>query len=189
MQFKCLLCRRILTHCLDSARSSRHSKSSKCGLAGRMPICSAQDLHVRTQRHCSHDYQSRRWNSNPSSFFSQTPTLNARPVKRAIKQACRRGVEVVLYLDLGETVWKMWRQAAGIDEIDPSIGFNDKGESIPFQGGTNEQVVEGLYTILRKEKKEQHLKVYWCVWAARLAWLKLMKMYLIGIRGKTKSVP
>lgn len=33
---------------------------------------------------------------------SQTPTLNARPIKRAIKQACRRGVEVVLYLDLGE---------------------------------------------------------------------------------------
>lgn len=33
---------------------------------------------------------------------SQTPTLNARPIVRAIKQACRRGVEVVLLLDLGE---------------------------------------------------------------------------------------
>ena len=39
--------------------------------------------------------------------FIQTPTLNARPIVRAIKQACRRGVEVVLFLDLG---------------------FNDKGE-------------------------------------------------------------
>ena len=59
---------------------------------------------------------------------------------RAIKQACRRGVEVVLLLDLG---------------------FNDKGESIPFQGGTNEEVVDRLYKALRKENKEQFLKVYW----------------------------
>jgi phosphatidylserine/phosphatidylglycerophosphate/cardiolipin synthase-like enzyme len=41
------------------------------------------------------------------------------------------------------------------------LGFNDKGESIPFQGGTNEEVVDRLYKTLRKEKKEQHLKVYW----------------------------
>lgn len=34
--------------------------------------------------------------------FVQTPTLNARPIVRAVKQACRRGVEVVLLLDLGE---------------------------------------------------------------------------------------
>ena len=40
-------------------------------------------------------------------------------------------------------------------------GFNDKGESIPFQGGTNEQVVYELYDKLRKDKKEQYLKVYW----------------------------
>jgi len=71
---------------------------------------------------------------------SQTPTLNARPIVRAIKQACRRGVEVILLLDLG---------------------FNDKGESIPFQGGTNEEVVDRLYKLLGKEKKEQYLKVYW----------------------------
>ncbi|KAJ9118674.1 hypothetical protein QFC22_003894 [Naganishia vaughanmartiniae] len=73
-------------------------------------------------------------------IWIQTPTLNARPIKRAVKQACRRGVNVTLFLDLG---------------------FNDKGESIPFQGGTNEQVVENLYKILRKENKEQYLKVYW----------------------------
>ncbi|GHJ89197.1 hypothetical protein NliqN6_5599 [Naganishia liquefaciens] len=73
-------------------------------------------------------------------IWIQTPTLNARPIKRAVKQACRRGVEVILFLDLG---------------------FNDKGESIPFQGGTNEQVVVNLYKILSKENKEQHLKVYW----------------------------
>ncbi len=43
------------------------------------------------------------------------------------------------------------------------IGFNDKGESIPFQGGTNEEVVERLYKILRRDKKEQFLTVYWSV--------------------------
>ena len=42
-------------------------------------------------------------------------------------------------------------------------GFNDKGESIPFQGGTNEEVVERLYKILRVDKKEHFLKVYWSV--------------------------
>lgn len=45
----------------------------------------------------------------------------------------------------------------------PSLGFNDKGESIPFQGGTNEEVVVELYDKLRPEKKEQYLKVYWWV--------------------------
>jgi len=46
------------------------------------------------------------------------------------------------------------------DKADES-GFNDKGESIPFQGGTNEEVVDRLYKKLSKEKKEQYLKVYW----------------------------
>jgi phosphatidylserine/phosphatidylglycerophosphate/cardiolipin synthase-like enzyme len=69
----------------------------------------------------------------------QTPTLNARPIVRAIKQTCRRGVEVVLLLDLG---------------------FNDQGEySVP--GGTNEQVVDRLYKKLGAEGKSKHLKVYW----------------------------
>ncbi|EIW65928.1 hypothetical protein TREMEDRAFT_35660 [Tremella mesenterica DSM 1558] len=73
-------------------------------------------------------------------IFIQSPTLNARPIVRGVKQACRRGVMVELLLDLG---------------------FNDKGESIPFQGGTNEEVVDRLYKTLKKEGKEQFLKVYW----------------------------
>ncbi|WVN87683.1 uncharacterized protein L203_102871 [Cryptococcus depauperatus CBS 7841] len=72
--------------------------------------------------------------------FIQTPTLNARPIVRAVRQACQRGVDVILLLDLG---------------------FNDKGESIPFQGGTNEEVVNRLYKKLIKKKKQQYLKVYW----------------------------
>ena len=77
---------------------------------------------------------------------SQTPTLNASPIVRGIVEACstggpqRTGIEVTLFLGLG---------------------FNDKGESIPFQGGTNEQVDFRLYGQLRKLRREQNLHVYW----------------------------
>ncbi|TKA56925.1 hypothetical protein B0A53_01326 [Rhodotorula sp. CCFEE 5036] len=80
------------------------------------------------------------------NVFIQTPTLNASPIVRGIVEACstggpqRTGIEVTLFLGLG---------------------FNDKGESIPFQGGTNEQVVFRLYGHLRKLRKEQNLHVYW----------------------------
>ncbi|GAA5983494.1 hypothetical protein JCM10908_000308 [Rhodotorula pacifica] len=80
------------------------------------------------------------------NVFIQTPTLNAAPIVRGIVEACstggpqRTGIEVTLFLGLG---------------------FNDKGESIPFQGGTNEQVVFRLYGQLRKLRKEQNLHVYW----------------------------
>ena len=87
---------------------------------------------------------------------SQSPTLNARPIVRAIKQTCRRGVEVILFLDLGTSP-----HPKGARRKADKQGFNDKGESIPFQGGTNEEVVDRLYKKLSKEKKEQYLKVYW----------------------------
>ncbi|PLW22408.1 hypothetical protein PCANC_25529, partial [Puccinia coronata f. sp. avenae] len=50
--------------------------------------------------------------------FIQTPTLNSSPVVKMCIDTAKRGVSVILYLDLG---------------------FNDKGESIPFQGGTNQE--------------------------------------------------
>ncbi|KAH8114265.1 hypothetical protein DFH11DRAFT_1596856 [Phellopilus nigrolimitatus] len=74
------------------------------------------------------------------NIFIQTPTFNASPVIPATIDACRRGVQVTLYLDLG---------------------FNDLGEMIPFQGGTNEQVVHTMYTTLNKEGKQDNLKVFW----------------------------
>ncbi|BGP55664.1 hypothetical protein JCM8202v2_003269 [Rhodotorula sphaerocarpa] len=80
------------------------------------------------------------------NVFIQTPTLNAAPIVRGIISACssggpdRSGIEVTLFLGLG---------------------FNDKGESIPFQGGTNEEVVFRLYDKLRRAKKEKNLHVYW----------------------------
>lgn len=74
-------------------------------------------------------------------IFCQTPTLNATPIKHAILHAARRHVRIEVYLGLG---------------------FNDKSESMPFQGGTNEKVVTKLYRQLRREGKgdEKYLEVY-----------------------------
>ncbi|KAK4698639.1 hypothetical protein P7C70_g7636, partial [Phenoliferia sp. Uapishka_3] len=56
--------------------------------------------------------------------FVQTPTFNAPPVVEAALEAVRRGIEVTIIADLG---------------------FNDEGELLPFQGGTNEMVSESMY--------------------------------------------
>ncbi|GAA97074.1 uncharacterized protein L969DRAFT_90487 [Mixia osmundae IAM 14324] len=76
------------------------------------------------------------------NIFIQTPTFNARPIVNACVEAAVRGVTVTLFI---------------------SIGFNDKSESLPFQGGTNEEVVFKMYDRLRKVKKQQFLKVYWYI--------------------------
>jgi hypothetical protein len=43
------------------------------------------------------------------------------------------------------------------------LGFNDQGETIPFQGGTNEEVVHRMYTTLNSEGNgaEKLLEVFW----------------------------
>lgn len=40
-------------------------------------------------------------------------------------------------------------------------GFNDQGEMIPFQGGTNEEVINKLYKTLNEEGHQDNLKFYW----------------------------
>ena len=74
------------------------------------------------------------------SVFIQTPTFNAPPVVEACLAAVRRGIKVTLYLDLG---------------------FNDSGELLPYQGGTNEDVSEKMYKALEKEDEKERLHVYW----------------------------
>jgi phosphatidylserine/phosphatidylglycerophosphate/cardiolipin synthase-like enzyme len=77
------------------------------------------------------------------SIFIQSPTLNAKPAIDGILSACRRGIQVILWLDLG---------------------FNDLKEGHgTFQGGTNEHIIKKLYKKLEKEKNgsEQFLEVYW----------------------------
>lgn len=93
--------------------------------------------------------------------FVQTPTLNASPVVRLCVETAKRGVEVVLYLDLGESFRAF--SEGGSDQVGRDAGFNDKGESIPFQGGTNQEVVIKMYQQLKAVKKQKHLVVYWSV--------------------------
>ncbi|PCH40494.1 phospholipase D/nuclease [Wolfiporia cocos MD-104 SS10] len=71
--------------------------------------------------------------------FIQTPTFSAPPVVDAVLGAVRRGVECILYVD---------------------VGFNDGGEALPLQGGTNEEVVRKMYAQLTEEEKER-LKYHW----------------------------
>lgn len=76
-----------------------------------------------------------------SSVFIQTPDLNAEPLIPAIKEAVRRGVEVTYYV---------------------CLGYNDSGELLPFQGGTNEMVANKLYLSL-KDDERQRLHVHYYV--------------------------
>jgi hypothetical protein len=77
------------------------------------------------------------------SIFIQTPTLNASTAINGIVAACRRGIKVTLWLNLG---------------------FNDLREGRgTFQGGTNEQVVKKLYKQLKKtnDGTETNLQIFW----------------------------
>lgn len=75
-----------------------------------------------------------------TSVFIQTPTFNAPPVVEACLAAVRRGIVCTLYLDLG---------------------FNDEGELLPYQGGTNEDVSEKMYKALNREDERERLRVFW----------------------------
>jgi phosphatidylserine/phosphatidylglycerophosphate/cardiolipin synthase-like enzyme len=57
------------------------------------------------------------------SVFIQTPDLNAAPLIPALAAALKRGIEVTYYV---------------------CFGYNDAGEIIPGQGGTNDQAAQAL---------------------------------------------
>ena len=57
------------------------------------------------------------------SIFIQTPDLNAEPLIPTLKDALKRGVELTYYV---------------------CFGYNDAGEIIPGQGGTNDQISQAL---------------------------------------------
>ncbi|KAK6353903.1 hypothetical protein TWF730_008325 [Orbilia blumenaviensis] len=73
-------------------------------------------------------------------IFIQTPDLNASDLVEEIPKAVKRGVEVVLFL---------------------TLGYNDAGELLPFQNGTNEQIVCSLFESLKSDEEKERLKVYW----------------------------
>lgn len=66
-----------------------------------------------------------------SSIFIQTPDLNAGPLLPALADALARGVDVTYYY---------------------SFGYNDAGEMIPGQGGTNEQAARKLIALAQARK-------------------------------------
>ncbi|KAL6823459.1 hypothetical protein V8C40DRAFT_280133 [Trichoderma camerunense] len=71
-----------------------------------------------------------------NNIFIQTPDLNAAPLIPALVEALKRGVEVTYYV---------------------CFGYNDAGEIIPGQGGTNEQAARSLLSYLPKGGPEREL--------------------------------
>jgi phosphatidylserine/phosphatidylglycerophosphate/cardiolipin synthase-like enzyme len=69
-------------------------------------------------------------------IFIQTPDLNAAPLMPALAEALKRGVEVTYYV---------------------CFGYNDAGEVIPGQGGTNEQAARSLLSLLPEDGPERKL--------------------------------
>ncbi|CEQ39387.1 SPOSA6832_00904 [Sporobolomyces salmonicolor] len=80
--------------------------------------------------------------------FIQTPTFNAPLAVDAALEAVKRGIEVTIFADLG---------------------FNDEGELLPFQGGTNEMVAIDMYKRLETEEAKNRLRWYWYVPCSLLA--------------------
>lgn len=74
-------------------------------------------------------------------IFIQTPDLNAKPLLPAIITACKRGIQVTYYV---------------------CLGYNDGGELLPGQGGTNEMAAHYLYSQLQPDE-QSFLKVHYYV--------------------------
>jgi phosphatidylserine/phosphatidylglycerophosphate/cardiolipin synthase-like enzyme len=74
-----------------------------------------------------------------SSIFIQTPDLNASQLLPAMTAAIKRGIEITYYV---------------------CLGYNDAGEMMPGQGGTNETFAAKLYKGLPQEERTR-LHVYW----------------------------
>lgn len=75
------------------------------------------------------------------SIFIQTPNLNASPLTSALKSALQRGVDITYYV---------------------CLGYNDAGEIMPGQGGTNEMFASDLVSTLTdpSERKNLHIGYY-----------------------------
>ncbi|KAF5013197.1 hypothetical protein FDECE_776 [Fusarium decemcellulare] len=70
------------------------------------------------------------------NIFIQTPDLNAAPLIPALASALKKGVEVTYYV---------------------CFGYNDPGEMIPGQGGTNDQAAQALIASLPPDGPEHDL--------------------------------
>ncbi|PQE03711.1 iq calmodulin-binding motif protein [Rutstroemia sp. NJR-2017a BBW] len=75
------------------------------------------------------------------NVFIQSPTLNAEPLVPEIISACERGIDVYCYI---------------------TLGYNDTGELLPMQGGTNEMIAHKMYTTLSATGKS-HLHYFFYI--------------------------
>lgn len=73
--------------------------------------------------------------------------------------AVRRGIEVILYINLGYNDGVSTNLYLTVEILLTDID-TQQGESLPFQGGTNEVVVAKMYKELEPEHKKL-LKVFW----------------------------
>ncbi|KAL4908284.1 hypothetical protein BDW74DRAFT_166062 [Aspergillus multicolor] len=78
-------------------------------------------------------------NNAERSIFIQTPNMNAEPLLDPLVDAVRRGVIVTCYL---------------------CLGYNDAGQLLPFQNGTNEMISNRLYSSLDTAEEKSRLRVF-----------------------------
>ena len=76
------------------------------------------------------------------TIFIQTPDLNAKTLLPALVEAVKRGVEVTYYV---------------------CEGYNDLGELLPGQGGTNEMAARTLHEQLSTDEEKERLRVHFYV--------------------------
>ncbi|KAJ5928499.1 hypothetical protein N7466_007455 [Penicillium verhagenii] len=81
-------------------------------------------------------------NNAKRTIFIQTPNMNAEPLIEPLLAALRRGVTVKPYL---------------------CLGYNDAGELLPFQNGTNEMIANRLYNALETDEQKARLQVHYYV--------------------------
>lgn len=65
--------------------------------------------------------------------------MNAEPILEPLLDAVRRGVVVTCYL---------------------CLGYNDAGQLLPFQNGTNEMIANRLYKSLRTDEERSRLRIF-----------------------------
>lgn len=75
-------------------------------------------------------------------IFIQTPDLNAKDLLPALTKALERGIEITYYV---------------------CLGYNDAGEMLPGQGGTNEQAAERLFRSLQSDEAKARLSIFFYV--------------------------
>lgn len=76
------------------------------------------------------------------TIFIQSPDINAVPLLPEVIAAVKRGVEVTMFA---------------------CLGYNDLGELLPLQGGTNEMIFHGLVKKLSTPEEKKRLKLHFYV--------------------------